>query len=102
MGKATEQSVLFREGVYAECAFPYGADCRMRFPSRRGAREVWGNRPPGCGALWKWLNWANALEQPPRQAAGRVALGPADLGLESDPTERRTLPNLRAADCAFP
>ena len=37
-----------------------------------------------------------------RQAAGRVASGPADLGLESELTKRRTLPNLRAADCAFP
>ena len=31
VGKVTGQSVLFREGIYAECAFPYGADCRMRF-----------------------------------------------------------------------
>ena len=28
------QSMLFRESVYAECAFPYGTDCRMRFSVR--------------------------------------------------------------------
>ena len=33
------QTALFREASGAECAFP----------SRRGAWEVWGNPPPGCG-----------------------------------------------------
>ena len=35
------RSLTVRE--IAECAFP----------SRCGAREVWGNPPPGCGALWR-------------------------------------------------
>lgn len=53
MGKATEQSVLFREGVYAECAFPYGADCRMRFSVERAfpyldKRDVTSRK----GAFW--------------------------------------------------
>ena len=39
---------------------------------------------------------------PPRQPAGRVARGPADLGSESGLTERRTLPDRRASECAFP
>ena len=55
-----------------------------------------------AGHYGKWLNWVNALEQPPARRRGGVVPGPADLGLESDLTERRTLPNLRAADCAFP
>ena len=38
----------------------------------------------------------------PRQPAGRVARGPADLGSESGLTERRTLPDRRASECAFP
>ena len=65
---------------------------RVRFSVRHGMqtapfRDV--ATPGRCGAT-------------PRQAAGRVAPGPADLGLEADLTERRTLANLRAADCAFP
>ena len=45
-------------------------------PGRCGAtpRQAAGH----CG---EWPNWANALEQPPRQTAGRVARGSADLGL---------------------
>ena len=34
------QSAPFSEAASSECTFP----------SRRGAREVWGNPPPGCGA----------------------------------------------------
>ena len=37
------QNALSRDVPRPECAFP----------SRRGAREVWGNPPPGCGALWR-------------------------------------------------
>ena len=66
-------------------------------PGRCGATP-----PPGCGALWKLAQLDKCARETARQAAGRVASGPADLGLESDLTERRTLANLRAADCAFP
>ena len=55
-------------------------------PGRRGA-----NRPPGCGVPWKMGQlgkWARATA---RQAAGRVALGSANLPLGFDLTERRTL-----------
>ena len=65
----------------AECAFP----------SRRGAREVWGDPPPGCGAPWRMSQLGRCARATPRQAAGRVARGPADLGLASDLTERRIL-----------
>ena len=44
-----------------------------------------------AGHYGKRPNWANALEQPPRQPAGRLASGSADLGSESGLTERRTL-----------
>ena len=50
---------------------PDRADCA--FPSRRGAREVWGNRPPGCGALWKVAQLGKRARATPRQPAGRLA-----------------------------
>ena len=71
-------------------------------PSRRGAREAWGNPPPGCGALWRMAQLGRCARATPRQPAGRVARGPADLGSESGLTERRTLPNRWAPECAFP
>ena len=86
------QNAPFREAVCAECAFP----------SRCGAREVWGNPPPGCGALWRMPQLGKCARATPRQPAGRVVPGSADLGLESGLTEKRILPNLRTADCAFP
>ena len=80
--------------------FPDRADCA--FPLRRGAREVWGNPPPGCGALWRMPQLGKCARATPRQPAGRVARGSADLGSESGLTERRTLPNRWASECAFP
>ncbi len=79
---------------------PDRADCA--FPSRCGAREVWGNPPPGCGALWRMPQLGKCARATPRQPAGRVAPGSADLGSESGLTERRTLPNRWASECAFP
>ena len=69
---ASARFSLVRCRTVPECAFP----------SRRGAREVWGN--------------------PPRQAAGWVARGFAGLGLEFGLTERCTLPNRWEPECAFP
>ena len=66
-------------------------------PGRCGATP-----PPGCGALWRMPQLGKCARATPRQAAGRVARGPADLGSESDLTEKRTLPNRWAAECAFP
>ena len=80
-GETRRQNAPFREAASSECAFPL----------RRGAREVWGNPPPGCGALWRMPQLGKCARATPRQAAGRVARGPADLGLESGLTERRTL-----------
>ena len=55
-------------------------------PGRCGATP-----PPGCGALWRMPQLGRCARATPRQAAGRLARGSADLGLESGPTERRTL-----------
>ena len=74
-------SVTVGPRVCPECAFP----------SRCGAREVWGNHPPGCGALWRMPQLGKCARATPRQPAGRVARGSADLGSESGLTERRTL-----------
>ena len=84
------RSLTVRE--IAECAFP----------SRCGAREVWGNPPPGCGALWRMAQLGKRARATSRQPAGRVARGPADLGSESNLTEGRALPDRRAPECAFP
>ncbi len=55
-------------------------------PGRCGATP-----PPGCGALWRMPQLGKCARATPRQAAGRVARGFADLGLEFGLTERRTL-----------
>ena len=53
--------------------------------------EAWDQTPrQAAGHYGKWLNWANASRQPPARLRG-VAPRPADLGLESDLTERRSL-----------
>ena len=80
--------------------FPDRANCA--FPLRCGAREVWGNHPPGCGALWRMAQLGKCARATPRQPAGRLARGSANLGSESGLTERRTLPNRWASECAFP
>ena len=76
--RLTKNRSLVSPGV-VECAFP----------SRRGAREVWSNPPPGCGALWRMAQLGKCARATPRQPAGRVVPGSADLGSESDLTERR-------------
>ena len=102
----------FTVGAHADCAFP----------SRRGAREVWGNRPPACGVPWKmaqlgkcaratprqaaghygkWPNWANALEQPPPLGCGAL-WETAQLGKRARATPRqpagRLAPSSRNGD----
>ena len=57
------QNAPFREASGAECAFP----------SRRGAREVWGNPPPGCGVPWKMAQLGKCARATARQPAGRLA-----------------------------
>ena len=68
------------------------ASYRVRFFVRHGMQN----------AFFRHVAAPGRCEATARQAAGRVAPGTADLGLESELTKKRTLPNLRAADCAFP
>ena len=60
------------------------------------------NHPPACGALWRMPQLGKCARATPRQAAGRVVPGPANLGSESGLTERRTLRFPDRAECAFP
>ena len=71
----------------APCASRKSALCDLQIAQNVLFRHV--AAPGRCGApprkavghYGEWLNWANALEQPPHQAAGRLARGSADLGL---------------------
>ena len=54
--------------------FPDRTDCA--FPSHRGAREVWGNPPPACGALWRMPQLGKRARATPRQPAGGLRQGP--------------------------
>ena len=100
--RPSAQNAPFREAVCAECAFP----------SRCGAREVWGNPPPGCGALWKEAQLGKCARATTRQPAGRVAQGSADLGLSLTSRKSALCPtcglqnapfgDAATADCAFP
>ena len=49
------------------------------------------SEPAAVMPIGEWPNWANALGQPPAKPQGRVAPGPAGLGLGPDRTERRSL-----------
>ena len=90
-------------------------------PGRCGATP-----PPGCGALWRMPQLGKCARATPRQAAGWVARGFANLGLEFGltekrilkpsgpatspktalcsqcPTKNRSLVGPRLAECAFP
>ena len=56
------------------------------------AREARGATPrQTAGHYEKWLNWANALEQPPARLRGGLRRGPAGVGLGLDCTEKRSL-----------
>ena len=44
-----------------------------------------------AGHYGKWLNWANALGQPPARLRGGFVPGSAGLGLGPDCTEKRSL-----------
>ena len=98
---ATEKRILVRR-LTEKRILTVRETAECVFPSRCGAREVWGNPPPGCGALWRMPQLGKCARATPRQPAGRVARGSADLGSESGLTERRTLPDRRVPNCAFP
>ena len=64
---------------------------RLHFSVTLRVREVWDNRPPGCGVPWKIAQLGKCVRATARQAAGRVAPGSANLSLGFDLTKRRTL-----------
>ena len=66
-------------------------------PGRCGATP-----PPACGALWETAQLGKCARATPRQPAGRLVPGPADLGLESGLTESRALRSPGRTDCTFP
>ena len=85
----------------AHSAIPRSRKLRLSVTLRRPG-GVGQPPPPGCGALWRMAQLGKCARATPRQPAGRVARGSADLGSESGLTERRTLPNRWASECAFP
>ena len=90
---------------------PDRTDCA--FPSRCGARGVWGNPPrQAAGHYGEWLNWANALEQPPASLRGGLRQGP-QISVRSPASRKDALcptgglqnalfRHDAAAECAFP
>ena len=112
LGETRRQNAPFREAASSECAFP----------SRRGAREVWGDPPrQAAGHYGECLNWANVLEQPSASLRGGLRGGPqisvrrrtsrkgafcaSDLTenrtLRSRLTERRSVRGYSHTECAF-
>jgi len=77
--------VLFREGVYAECAFPYGADCRMHFSVWRGLQNALFRRVRFSlpGQTRRYLTQRRILAQPPHAKA--------HSGSSEDPKVRLTV-----------
>ena len=97
-GKAHSAAYASRKGALCDSQIAQNAPFRhVAAPGRCGATP-----PPGCGALWRMPQLGKRARATPRQPAGRVAPGSADLGSESGLTERRTLPNRWAPECAFP
>ena len=84
----------------ARCVIPRQAKLRLSV-RRRGQNALFrhvaapgrcgATPPPGCGALWRMPQLGKCARATPRQAAGRVARGSANLGLEFGLTEKRTL-----------
>ena len=65
------------------------------------AGEARGNRPPGCGALWKMAQLGKRTRDTARQTAGRFAPGPTDPGARPDLTERRSLRDFQAQSASL-
>ena len=72
----------------AACGSYVAQTALFRDIAAREARDQTARQP--AGHYGKWLNWANALEQPPARLRG-VAQGFAGLGLGPGCTEKRSL-----------
>ena len=73
----------------AACGSYVAQTALFRHITAREARDQTARQP--AGHYGKWLNWANALEQPPARLRGGVAQGFAGLGLGPGCTEKRSL-----------
>ena len=73
----------------AACGSYVAQTALFRHITAREARDQTARQP--AGHYGKWLNWANALEQPPARLRGGFAPRSAGLGLGPDCTERRSL-----------
>ena len=78
---------------------PRRAECA--FPSRRGAREVWDNPPPGCGALWKEAQLGKCARATPPPACGAGCTG-ARRPRPGAPPHKKTQSGQRASLMAHP
>ena len=86
-GKAHSVLIDSRKGALCDFQIAQTAPFRhVAAPGRCGATP-----PPGCGALWRMPQLGKCARATPRQAAGRVARGFANLGLEFGLTEKRIL-----------
>ena len=107
-----------RRGASRPDASRKGAVCGSHVAQNALFRHV--AAPGRCGATarqaaghyGKWLNWANALEQPPARLRGGLRQGP-QISVRSPAsrkgvlcpdrlTEKHILPDRRASECAFP
>ena len=82
VGAAEEGRAASRRGTSRPDASRKGAVCGSHVAQNAlfrhvAAREAWGATPrQPAGHYGEWPNWANVLEQPPRQPAGGVRRGP--------------------------
>ena len=96
------QNAPFREDPCPECAFP----------SRRGAREVWGNPPARLRGTMENASTGQTRSSNPPPACGAACARVRRSRFGFDLTEKRTLPNRWVqnalfrhdvtAECAFP
>ena len=97
VGAAEEGRAASRRGASRPDASRRGAVCGSHVAQNAlfrhvAAREAWGATPrQPAGHYGEWPNWANVLEQPPRQAAGGLRRGPQASAGGPDCTERRSL-----------
>ena len=103
-----KRGVSSRKTAVWEC-HPHGKVHSVIPRSRRMRLSVTSRRPGGVGQPPARLRGTmengptgQMRSSNPRQPAGRVVPGSADLGSESGLTERRTLPDRWAPECAFP
>ena len=71
-------------------------------PSRRGAREVWGNPPASLRGTMENASTGQMRSSNHPPACGAACARVRRSRFELDLTEKRTLPNRWVSECAFP